>query len=77
MSEVFVVIVDEVKRKIFVGKVHYRLLRKIGRGELYKDLEAFDLDEGYLMIDKRKKVLVNAQKACNVWAKGFDVFTIY
>lgn len=77
MSKVFVVIIDEHKRKIFAGRLHYRQLKFLGKGELCKKLMKFDLDEGYLVIDKKRKVLVNGQSACNVVAKGFEMFNFF
>lgn len=77
MSRVFVVLVDEEQRKIFAGRLHYRQLKYLGKGELKKKLMKFDLDEGYLVVDKEKKVMVNAQSACTISAKGFEVFSFF
>ena len=37
----------------------------------------FDLDEGYLVIDKNKKVIVNSQVASDFVIKGFEMFNFY
>ena len=77
MSKVFVLVVDEEKRKIFAGRLHYRQLKYLGKGELCKRLMKFELDEGYLVIDKERKVMVNGQSACQVSARGFEVFSFF
>lgn len=77
MSRVFVVIVDEEKRKVFAGRLHYKQLKYLGKGELCKKLMKFDLDEGYLVVDKERKVMVNGQSACPLITKGFEVFSFF
>jgi hypothetical protein len=77
MSKVFVMVVDEVKRKIFAGRLHYKQLPFLGRGELCSKLMKFDLDEGYLLIDKDKKVVINSQNARDFSIKDFEVFNFF
>ncbi|RLE47911.1 hypothetical protein DRJ25_01220 [Candidatus Woesearchaeota archaeon] len=77
MSKVFVLLVDEENQKIFAGRLHYRQLKYLGKGELRKRLMRFELDEGYLVIDKERKVMVNGQSACPVKAKGFEIFNFF
>jgi len=77
MSNVFVLLVDEEKRKIYAGRLHHKLLKQLGKGELCKKLMQFDLDEGYLVVDKNKKVIVNSQIASDFVIKGFEMFNFY